>query len=51
MTGNNLYHLVKPGESLSQIANHYHVSMAELAIKNHLSNNVVKLGQRLQLPS
>lgn len=43
-------HVVQAGDSLSKIAEQYHVSMALLQAMNHLNNHQIKTGQRLMLP-
>jgi N-acetylmuramoyl-L-alanine amidase len=50
MSGTNL-HIVKAGESLPAIAARYHISVAALKSANRLSNERVKAGQRLSIPS
>jgi membrane-bound lytic murein transglycosylase D len=42
-----IYHTVKKGETLSQIANRYHLSVYELKNMNKLSSNTIKVGQRM----
>ena len=51
LAGNNPYHLVKRGESLSGIANQYRVSIAALSATNHLTHDSVQIGQRLVIPA
>lgn len=43
------YHKVKPGETLSSIAQKYGVTVAELKKKNKLSGNKLKLKQRIKV--
>lgn len=46
------YHIVKKGETLSQIARYYGVSVAALAGANGLSNpNYIYIGQHLHIPA
>ena len=47
LTGNKLFHTVLRGESLSQIANRYHRTIAALKTANHLEKEALKVGQRL----
>jgi N-acetylmuramoyl-L-alanine amidase len=44
-------HLVRSGESLSKIAQRYHVPMSVLRSMNHVPNDQVMIGQVLRLPS
>jgi len=44
-------HLVRPGESLALLAQRYQVSLASLRSANKLSNDVIKVGQTLQIPA
>lgn len=49
-TGNALYHVVQPGESLSAIAAHYDVTMQSVMDFNGLWDpNTVRVGQRLAI--
>jgi N-acetylmuramoyl-L-alanine amidase len=50
MAGTNL-HLVQAGDSLTRIAQQYHVSIAALQSLNHLPDGQVKIGQKLIIPS
>lgn len=47
------FHTISRGENLSAIANRYHVSVHELAERNHLTEPYppLRTGQRLRLPS
>lgn len=45
-----LTHKVKAGESLSKLARHYGVSMAELRQHNKLKDDTIKVGQVLRIP-
>jgi membrane-bound lytic murein transglycosylase D len=46
------YHVVRRGETLSQIARRYHVRMSELQALNGLrSRNRIHIGQKLRLPA
>ena len=46
------YHIVKKGETLSQIARYYGVSVAALASANGLSNaDYIYIGQQLHIPA
>lgn len=42
-------HIVAPGETLSQIADHYQVSVSDLMNWNHLASDQVYVGQELQV--
>jgi N-acetylmuramoyl-L-alanine amidase len=44
-------HVVSSGESLALIAQRYQVSLAALRSANSLKNDVIKVGQRLQIPA
>ena len=45
-------HTVQPGESLSNIAGLYGVSVGHLLLLNHVSNpDIIEIGQTLQIPS
>ncbi len=41
------YHKVKSGETLSQIAGKYHVSVSSLKKWNHLSSSHIRAGQKI----
>ena len=43
------YHKVQPGDSLGSIALKHQVSVKHLKLKNHLSSNLIKVGERLKL--
>lgn len=43
----NIYHTVQKGETLSKIANRYHLSVYELKKMNRLASNTIKPKQRL----
>lgn len=43
----SIYHKVRIGETLTQIANRYEVTKAEIMKWNKLSSNAIKVGQRL----
>ena len=49
MSAANL-HVVRAGETLPTIANHYHVTVASLKSMNHLSDLPLKPGQKLNIP-
>lgn len=42
-------HVVAPGETLSQLAARFHVSVNELMVWNHLSSDQLYIGQRLAI--
>ncbi|NRD75369.1 N-acetylmuramoyl-L-alanine amidase [Shewanella sp. VB17] len=43
-------HHVRSGESLSVIANKYHISIASIKRANGLKSNILKIGQKLVIP-
>lgn len=43
-------HVIRRGDTLSEIAERYNVSMGAIRAANKLSNNSVRVGQRLQIP-
>lgn len=43
-------HVVKAGESLSQIAKHHHLPLTTLKAYNHLSETTIIVGQKLNIP-
>jgi LysM repeat protein len=49
--GSGSHHVVQKGETLSQIARKYGISVSELRRANHLQSDVVRSGQRLRLPA
>jgi len=49
--GNLYYYKVKKGDSISQIAERYHVSISELKKWNGLTSNNINAGQTLKLYS
>lgn len=44
-------HVVKSGETLSQIAKHYDLSLSALKAYNHLSDTKIIVGQKLSIPA
>jgi len=44
-------HVIRPGESLSVIAERYSMSVAELRAVNQLPNDRIFAGQVLEIPS
>lgn len=44
-------HVVSPGESLALIAQRYQVGLGALRSANSLNSDVIKVGQRLQIPA
>lgn len=47
-SGEDSYYVVKRGDTLGKIANHYHVTVAQLTAWNHLNNpDLIQVGQRL----
>lgn len=51
LVGNNNFHLVQQGESLNQIAAHYHIAPLALKQTNRLKSNQIRPGQRLMIPT
>jgi LysM repeat protein len=49
VTKAGVYHTVKAGENLTQIAKKYSVSVEQLTEWNHLSSNALKAGQQLKI--
>ncbi len=47
--GGSEYHRVRRGETIGSIADHYHVSVADLRRWNHLHSNVIDAGHRLRV--
>ena len=43
-------HVISRGDTLSEIAERYNVSMSALKVENRLSNNRVRIGQTLKIP-
>ncbi len=43
-------HVISRGDTLSEIAERYNVSMSELKVENKLSGNRVRIGQTLRIP-
>ncbi len=43
-------HVISSGDTLSEIAARYNVSMSALKVENRLSNNRVRIGQTLKIP-
>jgi len=43
-------HVISRGDTLSEIAERYNVSMSELKVENKLSSNRVRIGQTLRIP-
>ena len=48
--GKNVSHVIARGDTLSEIAQRYNVSMSDIRAANRLSNDNVKIGQRLTIP-
>jgi N-acetylmuramoyl-L-alanine amidase len=46
----SIRHKVKPGESLSLVAQNYNVSVSEIKKANRLRNNTIRVGQVLSIP-
>ena len=47
----HVIHRVRAGETLSQIAERYGVSIAQLKMTNRIRTNLIRPGQRLRIPS
>jgi len=45
-----IQHIVKPGDTLSQLAEHYKTYIKTIKSANHIKNNVIKIGQELTIP-
>lgn len=43
-------HVIARGDTLSEIAERYNVSMASIRTANHLASDSVRIGQKLQIP-
>lgn len=51
LAGEDVIHIVQPGETLSSIARQYGVSYYKIAVHNGIRNpNLLKVGQRLRIP-
>lgn len=44
-------HIVVAGDSLSKISRKYHVPVASIKAANHMTNDTVVLGKKLQIPA
>jgi N-acetylmuramoyl-L-alanine amidase len=44
-------HIIRRGETLSEIASHYHVSLDTLRLTNQLKSDQLRIGQILQIPT
>lgn len=44
-------HRIRPGETLSVIARHYHTTVAMLRRVNHLRSNMIRVGRHLLIPT
>ena len=44
-------HTVRKGDTLSEIADHYDVSVVRLKRANRLTGNALRVGQRLEIPT
>lgn len=51
MIAEALVHTVEPGDTLSDIAATYHVSVSRLRKANGLSSSMIRVGQQLRIPS
>jgi membrane-bound lytic murein transglycosylase D len=45
------YHTVRKGDTMSEIANKYHVEVSALKKANGIKSNVVRVGQKLKIPA
>src|SRR5699024_9695521 len=50
MIAQALVHKVRPGDTLSDIAATYHVSVSQLRKANDLNGNMIRVGQQLHIP-
>lgn len=48
--GKNVSHVIARGDTLSEIAERYNVSMSDIRAANRLSSDNVRIGQRLTIP-
>ena len=48
-TGTVITHTVRPGEYLNKIANDYGVTANELRLWNHLTTDLLQIGQQLKI--
>lgn len=46
----NTFHVVREGDALERIADHYGVSVATLMSANHLRDDLIQIGQKLLIP-
>ncbi len=46
----SLSHIIERGDTLSEIAERYNVSMSAIRAENRISGNRIKVGQRLKIP-
>ncbi len=44
-------HVVVAGDSLSKISHKYHVPIASIKAANHMTNDIVVIGRKLQIPA
>jgi N-acetylmuramoyl-L-alanine amidase len=44
-------HVIARGDTLSEIAERYHVSMSAIRSANHLASDAVRIGQKLKIPA
>lgn len=49
--GESSVHLVRPGDTLSQLAQDYGVTVAALREANSIQGDIIRTGQRLQIPA
>ena len=48
--GKNVSHVIARGDTLSEIAERYNVSMSDIRAANRLSSDNVRIGQKLTIP-
>lgn len=50
-SGKTIVHVVRKGDSLSEIAVQYRVSMSSIKKANNMKSNTVRIGQKLKIPT
>ena len=50
-TDNNIQYIIKPGDTLYNIAKRYNITVDEIKILNNFNNNMLKIGDIIYLPS
>ena len=49
-TNNNIQYVIKPGDTLYNIAKRYNTNVDEIKRINHLNNNMLKIGETILIP-